>query len=310
MQNKFKLSLLIFLASFLYNAANAQFINKIKNAAERGVTKAIERKVENEVEKVARKKLNKAFEGISGPEGNIPPGIDLENILNSMSADVEIADAYYFTGFITLEVSGTDEKGKPIPQVQLKNYLSESPGTTAMEFEDKENKLGSNTVIIYDMDRQASILLIDSDGEKSSLTYNNNLKDSSASIDPDSEENEKENLSIRKTGKVKVIQGYECEEYSVETPEGEAIYWITKEPLTGFGGFWHEANPFLGYENNSSQSQVFQTSSKGNIFELDYKSKTDKVSLNMSAIAVDEKAAKSFLMNNYPNIMKPNNPSP
>jgi hypothetical protein len=282
----------------------AQLVNRIKNAAERGVSRAIEKKVENEVEKIARRKLDKAFEGIIGPEGETPPGVDIEKIIRSMSADVDMAESYSFSGFLTMEMSGTDEKGKAFNPATIKSLLSDSNLLTGMEFQDKEQKKTSQAVIIYDFEKNTSIILLDSEGEKSSIAYS---YDYASLGDMDLEGNwdgETQAVTFKKTGNTKSIKGYTCEEFQMETEDGTANYWISSTPVQGNTSLWSESNPYWSKNTKYSNPEIFKNMPKGNIFEVDYKSKTDKSSMLMTVVEIDEKASQTFNMKDYPNIMK------
>jgi hypothetical protein len=299
------LFLFMLLAPFTFQTVHAQLVNRIKNAAERGVTRAIEKKVENEVEKMARKKLDKAFEGITGPDGETPPGIDIDKIIGAMSADVEVAESYSFSGFLTMEISGTDEKGKEFSPTNIKSYLSESQQITGMEFEDKDQKKKSMTIMIFDLDRNASIILLESEGEKSSIAYGYDYASlNDAELNQNWEEGETQSFAFKKTGSTKTIKGYNCEEYLMETEDGTAIYWITTTPLQGTTNLWSESNPYYGNKIKYSNPEIFKNMPKGNIFEVDYKSKTDNSTMLMTVVDIDEKAAKTFKMKDFPNIMK------
>ena len=79
---QFFCALAFLLTSF---SANAQFINKIKNAAERGVSRAIEKKVESEMEKMARRKLDKMFKDVYGTDDpSTIPTVDFEKMMSSV----------------------------------------------------------------------------------------------------------------------------------------------------------------------------------------------------------------------------------
>ncbi len=298
------LFLIMLLASFTFQQVHAQLVNRIKNAAERGVSRAIEKKVENEVEKMARKKLDKAFEGITGPDGETPPGMNIDKILGAMSEDVEVADSYSFLGFLTMEISGTDEKGKSFPPTFMKSYLSASPQISGMEFEDKEQKKKSMAIMIFDLEKSASIILLDSDGEKSRIAYGYDYLSLGEGVSDEEWEGEDQTVVFKKTGNTKSIKGYACEEYLMETEDGTAHTWVTTTPVKGSTNLWGESNPYLGNKIKYSNPELFRNMPKGNVFEVDYKSKKDKSSMLMSLVDIDENATKTFRMKDYPNIMK------
>ena len=303
MKKKF-LFLILLLATFTFHQVHAQLVNRIKNAAERGVSRAIEKKVENEVEKMARRKLDKAFEGITGPDGGTPPGMDIDKILGAMSENVDVADSYSFLGFLTMEISGTDERGKSFSPTIMKSYLSASPEISGMEFEDKEQKKRSMAIMIFDLEKRASIILLDSEGEKSSIAYGYDYLALSEGASDEEWEGEDQTVVFKKTGNTKSIKGYTCEEFLMETEDGTAHTWVTTTPVKGSTNLWGESNPYFGNKVKYSNPELFRNMPKGNIFEVDYKSKTDKSSMLMSLVDIDENAAQTFSMKDYPNILK------
>lgn len=140
-------SVLIFLVTSF--SVNAQFINRIKNAAERGVSRAIEKKVESEMEKMARLKLDRMFKDVYGTDNpDSIPGLDIEKMMTSIYSDIEVDESYGFEGFAILEITGSDEKGKPNEPVHLTSFYSKDPKITAMKFTDPEKKEDGTYVLI------------------------------------------------------------------------------------------------------------------------------------------------------------------
>ncbi|MDV7397676.1 hypothetical protein RZS08_40120, partial [Arthrospira platensis SPKY1] len=110
----------------------------LKDAAERGVSRAVEKRVETEMEKLAQKQLEKIFKDVYGPSGM--PGVDINKVLEGISADVPVADSYDFTGYSVMEITGIDEKGKPVEPTIMRSFLSESAMVIGMEIENEETK--------------------------------------------------------------------------------------------------------------------------------------------------------------------------
>lgn len=298
------LSAIIFLLTSA--TVNAQFINRIKNAAERGVSRAIEKKVESEMEKMARRKLDKMFKDVYGTDNpDSLPGVDIEKMMSSIYNDIEVDESYGFEGFAILEITGSDEKGKPNEPIHLTSLYSKDPKITAMKFTDPEKKEDGTYVLIYDFNRNVGITLLENEGEKMRMTFE---YDYAAMSLPDSiyeaSSDQAEQVSFKKTGNSKTISGHDCEEYLIETEENITHYWVTKTSITGQTPFWSQNNPFLNARMKDQNPDLFNNLPTGNMMEAHVVSKVDKSKVDMVTIDLQENNNQVFLMSDYPSISK------
>lgn len=298
-----KLLLVIFLVNPFF--ADAQIMNRLKRAAERGVTRAVEKTVENEAEKLAKRQLQKAFEGLYGEDGM--PGMDWDKVLSGISSDVEVADQYSFTGYTILEITGKDDKGKDIEPMTMKAFLTEDVQVMGMEVDmdqGKKNKKDGAAVMIYDFSRNASIILMENEGEKQRMAYGIDLVKMSEGleVEEDPENTETGDYTFNKTGKTKTINGYSCEEYVYDSEEGTGAYWITKEPIQGKNTFWGSDNPFLTSKMKNNNSSYFKDMPQGNLMEMNYESKIDKSIVDMKVIEINDSQKQVFNMSDYPSV--------
>ena len=295
------LTLIIFLSFSM--ESHAQFAKQLQKAAERGVSRAIERKVESEMEKLAMRQLNKVFKDVYGTDDmERIPGVDIGKIMEAIENDVEVDESYNFTGYSVLEITGLDEKGKPIDPVNLKSYFSEDSKITGMEFSEKSKKSSDTYVLIFDFNRNISITLFENDGQKMRMAYGYDYAAMSQAVDMDDEmvEGDDINASFKKTGNSKSIMGYDCDEYLVETDENITRYWVTKTPITGQASFWGQNNPFLTAKIKSQNPSLFENLPSGNMMEAHMESKKDKSVVEMKVTELKENESKNFLMAEYP----------
>lgn len=287
-------------------SVNAQFINRIKNAAERGVSKAIEKKVESEMEKVARRKLDKMFKDVYGTDNpDSLPGVDIEKMMSSIYNDLEVDESYGFEGFAILEITGEDAKGKQNEPIHLTSFYSKDPKITAMKFTDSEKKEDGTYVLIYDFNRNVGITLLENEGEKMRMTFEYDYAAMSQTDSPDgAESSETEEVTFKKTGNSKIISGHECEEYFLETAENKTLYWVTKTSITGQTPFWSQNNPFLTARMKDQNPDLFNNLPAGNLLEAHVVSKIDKSTMDMVTIELQENSKQVFLMTDYPSIAK------
>lgn len=294
--------ILLFLLS---TSSQAQFINKIKKAASRGAEKAIEKKVEEEANKMVQKQLEKQFEGIFGEDGtsSSPVSIDMNEIMKGLGEEVATADQYDFFGHVVMEMKATDAKGKEQDPTLLKSYLAKTSDYTGMEITDPKNDKSVMTMV-YDIPNQASILLMDNDGSKSSFAYkidiNEVVNESMEGMEDPMEDPE---LIIEKTGNTKDILGYTCDEYHVKSKDGEGTYWVTEEPIGGYTSFWGSNSPFASGKDQSKYAEYFKDFPTGNFMEMSFISEDDGTKVDLKVIEVNDSESKSFSMSDYPNVM-------
>lgn len=288
--------------------SEAQLLNKIRRAAEEGIGNAVEKKVEKEVENATQRQLEKAFANLYGPDDDDPSGnYDFSKLMKGIKMNVPTEDTYAFTGVAEMEITGTDEKGKSLDPVKMKTFLNESSQYSAMEFtaaEQKRDEGIEKTIMIFDMKNNASIILLENEGEKTSMAYGldwqsiydeTDLKDSMAV--------QEEDLNFEKSGNTKTIAGHLCEEYISETVDYKGAYWITQEPIDGINSFWSKNSPFLNQKMKNKNEGYFDLMPEGNILEIDHQSKTDKTTMHMLMLNIDESDSHTFVMAEYPNIM-------
>jgi hypothetical protein len=296
------ITLVVGITSF---SANAQFIKKIKNAANRGMQNAVEKKVEEQTNKMVQRQLEKQFEKIFGEYREADAvGIDMSKIMKGLGEDVPTAEVYEFSGNTVLDIITTDEKGKVSDPMQIKSFLTTSNEYTGMEVSGTEKKQSLATMI-FDMSHQASIILMDNDGQKSSIAYRLDLN---AMVDSTYDKTveqqiEEQDVTFEKTGNTKDILGYSCEEFHVKSEDGEGNYWMTNEPIGGYSSIWGANSPFMTDKNKAKYADTFKNLPQGNFMEMTYNS-TDGTIVEMNVTEINESAPISFQMSAYPTIFK------
>lgn len=299
---------LVFLFTF---PTFGQFGRVLRNAAERGASRAVEKRVEREAEKMASRQLDKIFKDVYGTDDlSTIPGFDIDKILNSIYTDVEVDPYYEFSGFVRLEIDGLDDDGKPIPSTNMNSFLSENQKITALEIVTQEKKSEDSYILIYDFNRNVAITLIENEGEKMRMAFAHDYADMGTLLteEEDDYEDDKdfsdamENVDFKKTGNTKVILGYDCEEYLIETDEYVSNYWVTKEALVGSESFWTQNNPFLTSRVRTENPDLFNNMPKGSMMEAYMVSKIDKGKIEMKVTEIDLNRKTKFDMDDYPSM--------
>lgn len=281
-KNTLLLSALAFL--YLTTPAEAQLLKKIQNAASQGAQNAINKKVESEAEKAASKELDKMFTGMIGEPA-------------------ETETEYLFSGYMVMEVTSTDKKGKKEEPVKINYLLSPSSEYNGMWFQDEKNP-EMQTSTILDGKNQATIILINDGSSKSSMAIKMDQQTLQNWVDEEVEEEiSTPDYKLEKTGNTKSILGFECEEYLIASEDGQAQYWVTKEPIEGFSMFSPQSNPMAPNQGMDRYSSLFSNAPKGTFMEMIFKANDGSIS-EMKVISLEKNKPQRYTMADYPNLMK------
>ena len=282
MKNLGRKGILLFLILLITFQTEAQFIKKLKQAASQGMENAIEKKVEEEAQKMMARQLEKQLAGLYGEDAQGAP-----------------VNLYEFSGFVTMELQTKDENGKAIDPMTMKSYLGQHSEYTGMEISDSKNP-STLTIMIFDMENKASILLMENEEAKNSFAYK---LDFDGVLDEDSISVEESNFKVEKTGNTKDILGYTCDEYFVKSEDGQGTYWITADLINGSNSFWSSDSPFASSKMQEKYADHFANMPKGNFMEMDFTS-TDGSEVMMKVIDIQASQPKTFKMSDYPNMMQ------
>ncbi|WP_192350188.1 DUF4412 domain-containing protein [Algoriphagus sp. Y33] len=302
MNNLLRSFILLIFISLLSLSVEAQIMKRIQNAANRGIEKAIEKKVEDEATKMTERQLEKIFTDMYGDsDGGASGSIDLSKIMKGLGEPVDTEGQYDFFGYIVLEMTSTDDKGKLSDPIQLKSYLAKSSDYTGMELVDPK-KPEASTSMVFDVKNQASIVFLENKGEKSSFAYKMDVDAIDDAVSDHLDTLSVDDVSVEKTGRTKDILGYSCEEYHVKNEDGEGYYWVTEEAIGGYSSFWSNNNPMMTSKAQEKYAKHYKNFPKGNFMELTY-STEESGTIEMKVIQIDKSAPKSLTMSEYPSIM-------
>lgn len=281
--------------------AEAQILKKLKQAAERGVTDALEKKTEEEVNKLVQRQIEKQISNWGGNESS-PINMDMESIFTGIGEPVDIEDSYEFSGYMTMEIVSTDSKGKTEDPVTMKTLITDQE-YTAMEISDPDSKEGLMTVV-FDFKNSASVLFMENDGEKSSFAYKFDLNEITYSDTLQQVEDlEDYDVSFEKTGNTKTILGYTCDEYIVKSEDGEGQYWITQEPIEGLRSLWSIDSPMIKNATKEKYSKRLANLPYGDFMEMTFTEQGGDT-VKMNVIEIEKNSPKSLTSAEYPNLME------
>ncbi|QDH79658.1 DUF4412 domain-containing protein [Echinicola soli] len=290
--------------------SHAQFLKKLKKAAQEGVENAVERRVSNEVENAARKQTDKYLEQIFGPSSDYEGGdYDYSKVMSSIDMNAATEDSYHFTGYTDMEITGTDEKGKAIEPVTFRSFLSGNTDFWGIEMENQD-KEAEKTVMIFDHKNNASVLLMENEkGEKNYMAYGmdwTKMMENTGDKEMDSINNEinSEEFNITKTGNTKNILGYLCEEYHSENEDYVADYWVSTEPIEGYASYWSKNNFLFSKKVKQKYQGYYDQLPDGDVLEIHYASREDKSITHMTITEINTTEKSDFEMDEYTNAMK------
>lgn len=98
----------------------------------------------------------------------------------------------------------------------------------AMEIPYEENEK-TDALMIFDMDNQRSLVLIDQPGMKMGMEYTYQTLPSEEDYNANSDKAMDNKVSFKKTGRTKTIAGYTCEEYITKQGETDGLVWTCND---------------------------------------------------------------------------------
>lgn len=233
-----KLTASLFFILFSSTIMFGQIIDRTEDRAKQKAN----RRVDNKIDKGLDKGLD-AIEGIfkkkdkkespadppARSESKATPETGSDETSNMMAkmfgGDVNVKDAYKFDHNVLLTIQTFDKKGQEGDPMETRMYFSDSEPNFGMDVTTPQ----AESFIIYDIEAYQMVTLIDNSGQKMGMAIQLDPSDfDDADDDADNAE-----YSFVKTGNSKVISGYQCDEYKMEStekdPEYDNTYWITTD---------------------------------------------------------------------------------
>lgn len=279
---KLILSILITTGILLASPSQAQLLKKIQNAAANAATNAASDKASEKANKAG----SSAFEGMMG----------------GMMEPATTESEYSFSGFMVMEVVSTDKKGKSEDPVQIQYLLSKQSDFMGMAFKDPK-KPENTTTTIMDTKNQAMVMLMLSEGEKTSFAVKMDYEKMQGLVDEEAEEQlENPDYKLTKTGNAKTILGYDCEEWLVVSEDGEGRYWVTDEPIDGLSMFSPQSNPMVSNKTVERYSSMFSNAPKGSFMEMIF-TDNDGSKTDMKVIEIETSSPRKYNMSEFPNML-------
>ena len=228
--NKIVLCLALFIGMQAH--ADAQFWKKVQKRVENRA----ENRALNEVDKATDKAIDSALEGdqdssertdseeTSSTDATTQSEKEQQQASDFMSKmlggnNVELPAEYAID--IRINYNVTDDKGK---ESKL-SYLLGGEDHWGFISSDKKNE----TMMIVDKKRDVMVLYSEDKGKKTAQKLPSMMNSQFMADAVDNSDEVTSDFSITETGKTKVIAGYSCTEYFIQSDEGSGNIWTTAE---------------------------------------------------------------------------------
>lgn len=206
------------------------------------------------------------------------------------TGSADINDKYDYTGNIKMLVQSWDEDGESEGEIDYITYTTNDYKGFAMEFTQE----GAFSTMIFDVEKNAMIILTESDGQKTGIVtqYEGDADWMNEDFAEDYEEIDDYSLyndNLKKTGRTKTIAGFKCDEYSFEDEESKGSVWMT-----------NELPPELWAKMYSTNAVAIpQTAHGGFMMEMEQYSKSDDSRYLIRVKEVNENQSKSISTKGY-----------
>lgn len=273
-------------------ATQAQLFNRLKDRAKDAVQDRVEEKLSQKVRQIAYKSVDRTWESVFGEstedleEGAAPPSLPYK-----LNSNVDTEDSYSFYRESEMEIinyeDGEEEK------VIMKMYLSEKGNYSGTTYEGETMKEGEKTIMIYDYENNAMVMLMESEEGKFSFAYDWS-QGSYSPVNMDSAGTGNPYADLESIG-TKEILGYECEGYRSETDDSVTEIWVTMEEIEGLdknieangSTRFLRGNPMLGYQ-------------QGTVLEMESSEKGSDRRMVMKMVDLNRKVNMDYEMEDYP----------
>ncbi|MEM7370290.1 MAG: DUF4412 domain-containing protein [Bacteroidota bacterium] len=287
-----RLGLFVLLAVFVIPSISAQ--STIGKRAERNVKRKVDRKVDRAIDngidgafeavegifkKKNKKKKKKDKDKENKNESSTPaptdsPAYPSEEVSVTIEEDPEAdsrpVERSNFIGSFVMEMkefkNGQLSKDSPI---KIGYHIDAYQ--TGIEMEDKEEQ--TTNLIVYDRQARKMIMKMHKDGEKTAII--NKLPSMKVTVEEEKYPSGK--YSVTPTGRTKVIEGYNCKEFMVETEKEVSHVWFAEDLDTGLATSLNLGMVNVQRKDGSTLDYGDRYNLKGTWLEVHSKSKSENI---------------------------------
>lgn len=237
-----------------------QSMDRGLDAIENAVFNRGKKRIKDKGNEKIEEELNESVSSSSDGTGDNPyPGM--------FGGSANVKEQYSFTAQTDIKTIMTDKKGKKEEVMKYRMYFSGTDPWFGMEMLEMTQKGVESMFMIFDLENNQLVSLTESNGQKMGFAMS---FDPSAynEIDEADATGTDSDVSFRKTGRTKTIQGYTCDEYVTESEDGSGSMWVTKEESLQIGFAMAAMGSMAGKEKNNQN--LPKDYPKGALLEMDY----------------------------------------
>lgn len=302
-----KLTIILFSLLFSTNVLFGQIMDRTEQKAINKTNQRIDNKIDtgldrglDAVEGIFKKKKSNDKKtndtDTNSQSQNSANSSDAQSSIDKFSGTANVEDSYDFDHNMLLNIDTYDKKGKQQEPMNLRMYFADDKPNFGMQVEME----GSKNFIIYDMKSYQIVSLIDNNGQKMGVAMKLDPEKMEEKIDKSSNKDNAEYKFV-KTGNSKVISGYNCDEYEMEStesdPEWDQSFWVTDE----MDANWME-NMARMAASNKMMAQKFEIPKgypEGTIIQIISESTKNKEKSIMTVKEYNKNQKKSFSTTGY-----------
>lgn len=253
----------------LNGISNAQFLKELGKRVENSVENTISRKTEQK----ASEKTEEAMDGVFDAGKKRKEEKAKEAASNSSASSYESA-TYTFTYTATIEMDYPEKKNKD------KTVMKQSYGKNSLLATISEQQM------LYDFNNQ-DVLIIDADHKTAqAMSMKWFTKETKADDIKDA------NVTIEKTGRSKIINGYACFEYVLTHDDGKTIAWLAPNVPFEYKEYMKSFAKSMGKDAPKIDND------KGYVMEMSIFDKKDKETMHMLVTEL-QKETNTISLGNY-----------
>lgn len=273
-------------------SANAQLLKKLKDKVQQSTERAVERKVDEKIEQSTEAAVDSIFESPKKikkqkrtnsktkqePQTTVFPG-------NILSGEAEYDETYIFSVTATIEVEDLNANLQ-------KTTMKQGYGKEALVTEMEKN----GDPIIIDMKNQSAILL-DINGGSAQVMSLEWMQQMMGNASISQEEAQDKAPVVKKTGKTKTMNGYQCHEYNIIFDAGSINAWYAPDVKFEYQDYLRGMAKMFSKKKEENPIQLLNTD-YGYVMEMTFFNNESKKQNAMKVIALSEKV-RMISMDNF-----------
>lgn len=301
MKSIFKPILILCSLLIFASVAEAQIFKKLKEKAQKKVEDKVEQKVDAEMEKAADRMVEDSWNSVFG-DMNASGETGQSNPF-TLSSNVDTEDVYNFDVVATMKITVEDGNGNTEPPMFMDMHFRENVRYTGTAFRGEQlDKNQGRLFIIYDLENEAMVMLMENDDQKFSYAYSwkhamipDGTHTDSVAVEQEVNWDEVEEWKQYKKIGQKTIAGYSCDGYRSENEQQIVEVWVSREADFGM------QNLFMANSNAKQlKGKLPEDYPYGMLMSMTTKNLDSGEQTKMEMTNIDSNKNINYIMAEYP----------